>query len=279
MYNFRFERELKDKFAYCRFPCSCKGCYERLQQPTTHERYNTPRDSCYLWPIMEISDDNDRPTCKGYNDWKMGWFETRKDCKMDEYHSSKADTLREIGETYSKQIVEGDFGAYCIANDPNYPYYVVEWLGEPWQATKDDEIDIGTQKFVVAKGDWVCRGIWMEKLNGGRNWHTLTEVRQECVVRLETVLNANLNMRAQSAEIPLRKDMPKKSVEIADSRGAWRMSDDEHVFLIEEARNREMFNEYYEEMALDVLRAEEEKMKWQQAPNLNENSDDDDDED
>ena len=98
-------------------------------------------------------------------------------------------------------------------------------------------------------------------------------------MRLETVLNANLNMRAQSAEIPLRKGMPKKSVEIADSLGAWRMSDDDHGFLIEEARNREMFNEYDEEMALDVRRAEEEKMKWQQAPNLNENSDDDDDED
>lgn len=72
MYNFRFERELKDKFAHCRFPCSCKGCYERLQQPTTHEHYNTPRDSCYLWPIMEISDDNDQPTGKGTVNGRWG---------------------------------------------------------------------------------------------------------------------------------------------------------------------------------------------------------------
>lgn len=279
MYNFRFERELNEKFAYCRFPCSCGGCYERLQMPTIQERYDTPRDTCYLWPIMEIMDDNGNPTGKGYNDWSLGWFETRSDCRIDQYHASKADTLRGIGETYSKQIVEGDFGAYCIADDPDYSYYVVEWLGLPWQATEDEEIEIGTESFKVRKDDWLCKGIWLEKLNGGRNWHTMTEDCQECVVRLETVLNANLNMRTRSAENPFNKRMKKSSVDIADARGAWRMSDDDHGFLMEESRNREEFNEYDEGMALEARQAEEEKMKWQQAPIRNgadESGDEDD---
>ena len=181
-YNFRFEKALREKFVHCIYPCSCpRGCYPKLQGSTIDERYGGPRDTCYLWPMMQIFDDNGQPTGDGYNDWKFGWFEPRDDCKMDQYNASKADTLREIGETYSREVFSGNFGAYCIANDPKYPFYIVEWIGEPWQVDineESEEIIIGSQKFVVHKGDWVCRGIWLEKLDGARNWHTMTANRQ-----------------------------------------------------------------------------------------------------
>ena len=129
MYNFRFESALKDQFAFCRIPCYCIGCYERLQLNDVAERYGQPRETCYLWPIMQMKDKDGNPIGKGYNDWKLGKFEMRSDCKVDQYHALKADTLRGIGERYSEEIIEGDFGAYCIADDKKYPYYIVEWVG------------------------------------------------------------------------------------------------------------------------------------------------------
>ena len=263
MYNFRFERSLREKFAFCRFPCSCTGCYNRLQLPTTEEKYGQPRDTCYLWPIMKTFAVDGTPTGKGYNDWGLGWFETRKDCSLDQYHGSKADTMHTVGKTYSTQISQGNFGAYCIANYPAYPYYVVEWLGEPWIAQKSEVISIGEETFTVHEGDYLCKGIWLEKIKGARNWHTTTRNLQECVVRLETVLNANVEMRPVTDVNPLPKTLPGQSVTLAKVRGAWRMSDDDHGFLIEESRHREAGFEYNVELALDAQRQEEEARIWQ----------------
>ena len=100
------------------------------------------------------------PTGKRYNDCGMGWFETRKDCSLEQYHGSKADTIHTVGKTYSTQISQGNFGAYCIVNDPAYPYYVVEWLDEPWIADKSEVIKIGEERFTVCKGDYIYLGTW-----------------------------------------------------------------------------------------------------------------------
>jgi len=166
-----------------------------MQQNTVDERYGKPRDTCYLWPMIQVFDDEGKPTGRGYNDWGMGWFEPRKDCVMDQYHASKADTMREIGKAYVEEVIEGNFGAYCIANHPTYPYYVVEWIVVPWEVKKSEVLFIGREKNTVHKGDWLCRGVWMEKLDGAQNWHTTTVNLQECIVQLKTVLHANLELR------------------------------------------------------------------------------------
>ena len=116
MYNFRFERILREKFAFYRFPYSCTGCYNRLQLPTPEERYGGARDTCCLWPIMKSFDGDGNETGKGYIDWGMGWFQ-----RLDQYHGAKADTMHNVGRTYSMQILQGNFGAYCIANHRTYP--------------------------------------------------------------------------------------------------------------------------------------------------------------
>jgi len=119
--------------------------------------------------VLEIHDSNGNPNGKGYNDWQMGWFETKEDCSMDQYHLSKSDTMRNVGKAYLREVCQGNFGAYCIANHPTYPYYVCEWIGEPYMADKSEVLSIGSENFTVHKGDYLCRGIWLEKLEGTRN--------------------------------------------------------------------------------------------------------------
>ena len=69
-YNFRFERALENWFAYRRIPCSCDGCFSKLQEPMD-TRYKGPCDTCILWKIFEKKDGSG----KGLNDWGMARFE------------------------------------------------------------------------------------------------------------------------------------------------------------------------------------------------------------
>ena len=294
MYNFRFEKALHDKFAYCRYPCSCKGCRTRLQLPTVEQRYNGPRDTCYLWPIMEMKDKNGDPTGEGYNDWKMGSFETRSDCVMNQFEAVKADTLHKIGERYGKSIVAENFGAYCVLDDKDYPFYIVEWKGRPWKAEKDEIIYVNEEPFEVKKGEWLCRGVWLEKLYG-RNWYTIEVekdnegnvirddegklIDRECIVRLETVLDDNVNMRLRTEENMLPSRVSGAVVQKAHDRGAWRISDEDYAFIIEESRFREMNNQYDEEAAAEVRASEEARRRWQEAPRESNNGGSDEEED
>ena len=118
----------------------------------------------------------------------------------------------------------------------------------------------------------------MEKLYGGRNWHTSTENLQQCIVRLETVLQSNINLRARSDDNPLPRAMLKAVVAIADTRGVWRMSDDDHAFLMEESRSKEMNNEFDAEMALAAREEQERQQMWKQAPANNDDNSEEDEE-
>ena len=106
-----------------------------------------------------MKDDEGKATGKGYNYWRLGWFEPRPDCKVEQCHASEANMLWDIGESYCSKIIEGNSGVYCIPDDPHYPYYIVKWVGEPWQSKKDGAVAIDAENFVVHKGDWLCKGI------------------------------------------------------------------------------------------------------------------------
>jgi hypothetical protein len=106
-YNFRMEQELGHRFAYRRIPCSCEGCFQKLQEPLA-TRYTGKCDTCYLWKIFEKKDGSG----EGLNDWRLGQFEEAKDNSQTEYHAQKADTLQLLGETYSKEVEDGNVAAY-----------------------------------------------------------------------------------------------------------------------------------------------------------------------
>ena len=97
------------------------------------------------------------------------------------------------------------------------------------------------------------------------------------MVRVETVLNANINMHAQSEQNPLQKRINMAGTDKANIHGAWRMPDEDHAFLIEESRNREECNESDDDLALAVHQEEEDTKKWQQETNLQDDNEEDKD--
>ena len=87
----------------------------------------------------------------------------------------------------------------------------------------------------------------------------MTTNNRDIIVNLRNVGIANLKLQVRSEENPLRREMDRRYVKIDDERGAWRVSDVDHAFLLEESRLRETNNVYDEKLASKVK--EEEKKK------------------
>lgn len=197
---------------------------------------------------------------EGANNWTIGTFRMKKDYDIEQYHACMADTCLETAQRLSNQVVNSNFGAYFASGDKHYSYYTVLWKGKPWQVKEDKEIEVRGMKYKLKEGEWVCRGVWLKHLQGGRNWVTMTVNKREAIVNMKNVGIANLKLRAKSEENPLRVGMPKKSVKIASKRGVWRVSDADHAFLLEESRLRETNNEYDEKLAAKMKEEETKKM-------------------
>jgi hypothetical protein len=261
MHHFRFEKWLNKRFACCHIPCYCQWCVTKLNKLTVEERYDGPRDGCKLWPIMEIVDENGTGTGKGYNDWTFGTFVEDKDNVKAQYHASLRDMNVKIGERYSNEIEIDNYGAYMV-NNPKMPVYVVQWVEEPWRAEIDGEEDVDGHTYKWNVGDYLCRAAWLEKLEDGRNWYSRDATRRQCIVHLDKVVNAKLDMRPftnQDGDNPLP---PKVSRTTARRDGAWCMSDDDYVFLLEETQLREDNCEYDIGEATTVLQMQREEQQW-----------------
>ena len=188
--------------------------------------------------MMEIKDEAGNPTRKGYNDWVFERFVQRKDSSHKQYHASLRDLSMKTGRRYANEIVEGCFGAYMV-DEESSPFYIVQWSGQPWRAEKDSEECVDGHVYTWNKGDYLCYGNWLDKLHG-RNWYTMDKKHRQCIVKLEHVVNANLDMRCytdKNGDNPL-PPLTSTNKTRANADGAWRLSDMDDIWLTEESMIR-----------------------------------------
>ena len=150
-----------------------------------------------------------------------------------------------------------------MINDPEEPLYIVRWEGDPWQATSDGSEVVDGETYTWTQGDWLCRGAWLQKLSGGgRNWYTMDVANRKCIVNLERVVNADIDMRPftdKKGDNPLPR---RSSHEQALRSGAWCMSDADYIFLLEETQVREDICEYDIGVANTLLQQQREEQQW-----------------
>ena len=92
-------------------------------------------------------------------------------------------------------------------------------------------------------------------------------------VNLDKVASANIDMRpftAGGGDNPLPRDVNRG---IANTRGAWCMSDEDYIFLLEETTFREDSCEYDISEANTVLEHEREVQQWMNAGQLEDTND------
>jgi len=214
---------------------------------------------------MEIFDENGKSTGRGYNDWRYGTFDRRNDCDSAQFNAALHDMNIKTGERYAREIVGGGvYGAYMV-NDPATPFYVVEWVGMPWKAEEDGDEEVSGHTYKWKKGDYLCRGNWLDRLAGTSGWYNWDAAHRQCIVKLDQVVNANIDMRVATdkhGDNPLPRRMPRRSREQAESGAAWLMSEVDWTFLLEEVQLREEHFEYDIDEASKILQLERTEEQW-----------------
>ena len=98
-----------------------------------------------------------------------------------------------MDERYSEEIGIRSYSKYIVDN-PNTPFYLVEWKDDPWQAKGDREEEVNDNIYLLKKGDCLCRGAWLERFDNVRSWYTMNPTRRECIVGLVQTVNANIGL-------------------------------------------------------------------------------------
>ena len=168
--------EFGTKIMACRIPCLCPGCKARFDLPTKEQRYANQRDDCTYWSMYKIDENS------GYNDWVKLHFELTNDCDEDEFVESQLEAIGGIADLMRRQAHPGGIGAYLVEdvededeleNDDNVKYYLVKWAGIPFQASVDDQFDMGNTLVRVKAGEWLCKAKWLYELDKAPNWYFL----------------------------------------------------------------------------------------------------------
>ena len=147
-------------------------------------------------------------------------------------------------------------------------------MDDPWRVDADGSKIVDGHTYTCTAGDYLCRGSWLDPLDGSRNWYTMDSDRRKCIVNLERVVNANIDVLPftdKEGENPLP---PRVSHARVKSGGAWCMSDADYMFLLEETQLREDVCEYDIGKANTVLQHEGEVQQWMNAGQLEAESDD-----
>ena len=211
------------------------------------ERYEGPCDTCDYWTLFEKEDGSG-----GYNDWEIIHLDKKpNDFVEEDFSESNMFTLETLSTAMSYCVKDGNYGAYVV-DDPEYDYYLVKWVGNPYRAQKDEAIRVDGEEFVVTEGEWLCNGKWLDRLQGTKKWWYQTDRR--CIVRLQAVTNPNLELDPLSDTNKLHSSAdPRAKRQARDhSNDTYKISEDDHKFLLAEAVGRVVLDRTYEVSAEEV---------------------------
>ena len=236
-YNFRADPELlgSDKqicIAVRRFACYCAGCKEKLSQPISC-RYSGASKTCIYWDVFKIPDKEE-----GYNDWKIIDIVPRKKGFNEDDRVARLEvTMMGVGKRMADQVAIGNYGAY-IVDDDRYDYYIVKWTEMARKAERDERFEIEGEAFMVKKDEWYAKGIWLELVE--QHWWKTTS--QSCIVRMQVVVDSDVEMLPISADNQLRSNLDRGIASEARTNNACRISSDDHEFLMKQAVIRSLFD-------------------------------------
>ena len=123
-----------------------------------------------------------------------------------------------------------------ITDDERYDYYIFKCTVAPKQSDGNKVFHRDGNDFPVKDEEWYCEGVWLDKVPTTSNWHVVTG--QKCVVRMQVVVDANLELSAWSEGNDFPPRLNRQVANDAKEKGALQIEDGDHTFLMEVARQR-----------------------------------------
>ena len=212
------------RLAMRRIPCCCEGCSERLARPWVNDvnlhpsdqpRYHGDCTECKLWPMFE-----------GLNNWRIVTLVPKTTNDANALKKAQATAIDGLGRRLATLVKVGGQGAYEVDDDPDYEYYPIQWVEDPYEVEEDGEITEGSETVSVRKGEWVCKAKYFDKLPNSRQWYTPSELTT--IVRMSTVLAADITMAPASDTNPITGNLRAQDKQEAERSGAVRIADEDH---------------------------------------------------
>jgi hypothetical protein len=249
MYNFRADPKLGlGRIAIRRIPCACDSCRQLLMKEWVNNlpadkqpRYGRNTD-CIFWDIFE-----------GRNDWHIVQLVPDNGSSKEEFNQAQQLVVDSWVEKAAENIVEGRYGAINTDDPDADGYYVVKFLGKPFQVVETCFLEEYTPPQRVEQGEHLCDAVYLNKVPGARLWYTRSS--DQTKVRVSQLLATNLSLEAESEANPLPNNCQKEE---ARRLGARKVTVESHLGLLDEISRREIIQ--IEEDDDDVLQNSDEDL-------------------
>jgi hypothetical protein len=215
MYNFRADPRLGlGRIAIRRIPCACAACRMQLGlawvdnlQAEEQPRYQTSAD-CIFRDIFS----------EGLNDWHIVELREGKDNESEDLEEAQRLVVKSWADMAEERIKEGENGAFQTEDPEADGYYLVQWLGKPYQLAESCVLSEYAPPIFVPKGETVCDARYWIKVPRAPQWYTLSSDTTK--VRLCQVLASDVRLVEESAveEILLPKTCNRSQARTLEAR-------------------------------------------------------------
>jgi hypothetical protein len=134
--------------------------------------------------------------------------------------------------------VIGGVGAYAVDDEVDQ-YYLVKWTQVPRELLHDEIIMLENTTTTVFRGDWICEGRWLNRVERARYWYTVGNT--VVTVRMKNVLHADLAMTPISVNNPLPRLHPTVRDQVVPSN-PHKMRSIDHDLRMDEISRRDAMN-------------------------------------
>lgn len=238
-YNIRADPDLGlGRAALRRVPCACDSCITQMQEPwetgivpCDQPRYKQNR-MCRLFPIFD-----------GLNDWVIVDLVKTKRTDNDQVEAAQDVVLDSIARDHQVNISADNIGAFHTDDPDTEGYYLVRWIGEPYNIEQDTELTDFDPPMILQSGELVCDAIYFNTVPRANHWYTPSTNRTK--VRLQQVLLADATLEVESQTNPLPNSCRKIE---ARRQGAKKLLQSDHDTIIMDAISRRQIIDHDEEM-------------------------------
>ena len=274
-YNFRADPMLGiGNIAVRRIPCACEECLKQLaldwesgKENKDQQRY-AQNKNCEKWDVFQ-----------GENDWEIAEIKFMEGHEEEVMKELPSMVLKDLTTSVGMLVEVGSFGVLNV--DEDKPYVLVQFCSKPYILEDKLDGDDTDQIFELKEGDNVVEVMYWKSLSirrDGGEWFTPLE--QRSVVRLQHIVEPNLNVLPVSSGNPLPRGFPQGSPPLQNAINSKRKRSPQELSILGKAmlvsaESIKMITAEIERRECFDYEIGQEEMEWKMVENYDEEVEED----
>jgi hypothetical protein len=127
----------------------------------------------------------------------------------------------------SKDIKIGNFGAISSNVDAKEGFWLVKWVGNPYQLVQESKVE-GCGDKIMPANTWVCRGIFYNRIDHAPGWYELVRPSDTHLFWLQHVIHHDVEPERYNPHRVPEPHVPPAAANRNYNRG-WATADVEYI--------------------------------------------------